>query len=155
MNERPALLFVCLGNICRSPLVEAAMREVAGRAGLDIHVESAATASYHIGKPIDARSLIVARKHGIDLSHHRVRRVTSDDFVRFTHIFAVDQGVLKSLRIMVPDGPKAQLELLLDNVPGREGDSIADPFFSEQPAFDITWADSMAAAEALARRFSR
>lgn len=154
MTERSALLFVCLGNICRSPLVEAAMRQVAERDGLDLVVESAATASYHIGKPIDQRSLIVARNHGIDLSSHRARRVIPDDFMRFTHIFAVDQGVLKSLRVMVPDKPKAHLELLLDNVPGREGDSIADPFFSEQEAFDITWADSMAAAEALALRFS-
>ncbi|KPL67617.1 phosphotyrosine protein phosphatase [Erythrobacter sp. SG61-1L] len=152
---RPALLFVCLGNICRSPLAEAAMRQQAEAAGLDVYVESAATASYHTGKPIDERSLIVARKHGIDLSDHFARQVQAEDFMRFTHIFAIDKGVMNSLRQIVPQGATSSLEMLLDNVPGRQGQSVADPYFSEQDAFDITWADVSAAAAALVQRFKR
>ncbi len=131
------------------------MRQEAEKAGLDVYVESAATAAYHIGKPIDERSLIVARKHGIDLSDHIARRVEPEDFTRFTHIFAVDKGVMLSLRTIVPTGATAKLEMLLDAVPGRQGQSVADPFFSEQDAFDVTWADVHAAAAALVERFRR
>ncbi len=131
------------------------MRLAAEGEGLDLHLDSAATASYHIGKPIDERSQIVARKHGIDLSHRRARQVNVEDFRRFTHIFALDKGNLAALRQLVPAGATARVELLLDNVPGRAGESVADPYFSDQDAFDITWADVAAAAAALVERFSR
>ncbi len=155
MSEKPALLFVCLGNICRSPITEAAMRRAAEEAGLDIEVDSAATASYHTGKAPDPRALAAAKRHGLDISACRARQIRPDDFLRFTHIFAHDRGNLKSIRHVVPNGSIAEISLLLDSLQGREGQSVADPYFGDDSAFDKTVADVTAAADALAKRFRR
>jgi len=150
-----SILFVCLGNICRSPMAEGAFRKAAEEAGLNIEMDSAATHNWHSGKEIDPRSQAVALRHGVDLSAKRARHLEEADFFRFTHIFALDQGNLNGIRQVFPDGAKAKVELLMDNVPGRKGSSVADPYFSEDSAFDITWSDVEAAAAALVKRFSR
>lgn len=80
----PSVLFVCLGNICRSPLAEAAMRAEAARLRLDVHIDSAGTGGWHAGDPPDRRAQAVARKHGIDISAYQARQVTRADFRRFT-----------------------------------------------------------------------
>lgn len=154
MTTPVSILFVCLGNICRSPLAEAAFRKAAGEAGLNIETDSAGTHSWHVGKVIDPRSQAVALRHGIDLSAKTARQIQAEDFVRFTHIFALDQGNLAAIRQIVPNGSTAKIELLMDNVAGCKGQSVADPFFSEDSAFDVTWYDVDTAAAALVRRFS-
>ncbi|MBO9604015.1 MAG: low molecular weight phosphotyrosine protein phosphatase [Novosphingobium sp.] len=151
----PAVLFVCLGNIIRSPLAEAALRRAAERAGLDLEVDSAATSSYHTGKAPDPRAFAAAERHGLDISACSARQIGPEDFLRFTHIFAADRGVLKSVRHVVPTGSIAEIALMLDCVKGREGQSVADPYFSEEPAFDATVADVTAVADALIKRFGR
>ena len=134
MTDTPALLFVCLGNICRSPLAEA---------------DSAGTGDWHVGEPPDRRAQATARRHGIDISGYRGRQVSARDFHRFTHILALDHANLDDLRALRPRDATARLSLLLDHVPGQEGEAVADPYWGNETGFDTTWAEVSAAAEAL------
>jgi Protein-tyrosine-phosphatase len=155
MSERPSVLFVCLGNICRSPLAEAAMRAEAARAGLDIVVDSAGTGHWHVGEPPDRRAQAVAARHGIDISGHRARQVVREDFSRFTHVVALDHDNLARLRALCPPGAPAELSLLLDHVRGRAGEAVADPYYGDAAGFDRTWADVTAGARGLLARLMR
>lgn len=144
-----SILFVCLGNICRSPLAEAAMRQALAERGIDIGVDSAGTGDWHVGKPPDRRAQAIARLHGADISGYLGRQVAAEDFHRFTHIVAMDADNLADLQTMLPAGATARLSLLLDHVEGRAGDSIADPYFGGDEGFAVTWADVTAGVEAL------
>ena len=148
---RTALLFVCLGNICRSPLAEAAFRAEAERLGLEVEVDSAGTGEWHVGHPPDRRAQAVAKRNGIDISHLRARRVTAGDFHRFDHIIALDRQNLARLEALRPEGARARLSLLLDHVSGREGQAVADPYYGEEAHFDETWDDVAEGARGLAR----
>ena len=150
-----SVLFVCLGNICRSPLAEAALREEAARLGLDLTIDSAGTGNWHAGEPPDPRAIAVARRNGVDITGQRARQVRSDDFFDFDRIIALDHQNLADLRALAPDGAAARLGLLLDHVPGREGQSVADPWCGEDDGFDVTWDEVTAAARALAAKLSR
>ncbi|MFT8776192.1 MAG: low molecular weight protein-tyrosine-phosphatase [Gluconacetobacter liquefaciens] len=155
MSLRPAVLFVCTGNICRSPLAEAAFRVAAGRYGLEVLVDSAGTGDWHRGAAPDRRAQAVARRHGLDIGDYRARIVGADDYRIFTHIVALDPGHLKILRGRRPMDATAELSLLLDHVPGREGQGVADPYYGEARAFDVTWDDVRQGAEALALKLAR
>ncbi len=150
-----SVLFVCLGNICRSPLAEAALRAEAERLGLEVEIDSAGTGDWHIGHPPDRRAAAVARRNGIDISHLRARQVTAADFSRFDHIVALDAQNLANLKAMRPSGSRAELSLLLDHVPGREGEAVADPYYGDEAHFDLTWSDVTEGARALARKIAR
>lgn len=147
----PAVLFVCMGNICRSPLAEAAFRAEAARAGLDCVVDSAGTGGWHAGDAPDARAQAEAHAHGIDIAHYQARQVTADDFRRFTHILALDQDNLDDLRAIAPPDATASLCLLLDHAKGRAGESVLDPYYGDRDGFAQTWADVSAGAEGLVR----
>ena len=149
-----SVLFVCLGNICRSPLAEAAFRAEAGQLGLDVEIDSAGTGDWHIGHPPDPRATAVAKRNGVEIAHLRARQVTPDDFRRFDHIVALDAQNLADLKALRPADAKAELTLLLDHVPGREGEAVADPYYGEESGFDVAWGDVTAGAEALARRIA-
>ena len=149
-----AILFVCLGNICRSPLAEAAFRQEAERIGLDVTVDSAGTGDWHVGEPPDPRAIAVARANGVDIAGYRGRQVAPADFERFDHVVALDLANLARLQALRPDGSRAALSLLLDHVPGRAGEPVADPYYGAQEGFDTTWADVTAGARALARRIA-
>lgn len=147
MSTKPRVLFVCLGNICRSPLAEAAFRNAARDAGLDAEADSAGTADYHVGKAPDPRSIAEAAKHGIDIAHYRGRQVAERDFKHFTHVFALDHENLEDLNALQPEGASASLGLLLDAVPGRIGQAVADPYYGEAAGFTATWHEVDAAAQ--------
>lgn len=153
--EKPAILFVCLGNICRSPLAEAAFRDAAEKAGLEAKADSAGTADYHVGSPPDPRSVEEASKHGIDISGYSGRQLVVEDFDRFTHIFAMDHQNLRNIEALRPEGTRAHVSLLMDLVPGREGAAIADPYHDGEEQFEYTWEDVDAAAKALVERLSK
>lgn len=154
MNDAPSILFVCLGNICRSPLAEGALRTAAREAGLALEIGSAGTGDWHVGNPPDPRAIEVAREEGVDITTLRARQVAYEDFTRFTHIFALDADNLRNLRQLAPGDTTAELALLLDMVPGREGQAVADPYYGGAEGFEQTWADVNAAAKALVARFS-
>lgn len=150
-----SVLFVCLGNICRSPLAEAALRAEAERRGLDVRIDSAGTGDWHLGHPPDRRAAAVASRNGIDIGHLRARQVTPDDFRRFDHIVALDAQNLRDLMRMRPADAKAELSLLLDHVEGREGQAVADPYYGGDEHFDVAWSDVEAGARALAERIEK
>jgi protein-tyrosine phosphatase len=143
------VLFVCLGNICRSPLAEAAMRREVTAAGLDIVVDSAGTGDWHIGQPPDVRAQAVARKNGVNIGAFRARQVTARDFDHFSHVVALDAQNLSDLAALRPDGSTVSLSLLLDHVAGREGQGVADPYHGGMDDFDIAWADVAAGTAGL------
>ena len=151
----PGVLFVCLGNICRSPLAEGALRAEAARLNLDLTVDSAGTGNWHAGEPPDERAQRTALRNGVDISGLRARQVRREDFRRFTHLIALDHDNLANLRRLAPSDATARLSLLLDHVPGREGQAVADPWFGDEAGFDATWADVSAGARALVLGFSR
>lgn len=144
-----SVLFVCLGNICRSPLAEAAFLDAAARAGVEVVADSAATGEWQIGNPPDARSQAVARREGLDISHKRARRIRGDDFRRFDLILALDTQNLRDLQAIAPPGTTAKIGLLLDHVPGRMGHAVRDPYYGSDADFDTVWAEVREAAEAL------
>lgn len=150
--SKPAVLFVCLGNICRSPLAEAAFRKAAADAGLDAEADSAGTGNYHVGNPPDPRSVAEAGKYGIDISMLRARQVEKADFNRFTHILALDHANLRDLRAIAPADATARVSLVLDVVPGREGAAVADPYYGGEEHFTDTWEDVSEAAAALVQQ---
>ncbi|MBK1625436.1 low molecular weight phosphotyrosine protein phosphatase [Afifella marina DSM 2698] len=149
--ERPSVLFVCLGNICRSPLAEAAFREEAEAQGIDVDVDSAGMGDWHVGEAPDPRAQAVARRHGVDVTACRARTVTRQDFYRFTHIVALDRENLAALERLAPPDATARLSLLLDHVKGREGEPVADPYFRGEEGFETTWSDVSAGARGLAQ----
>jgi protein-tyrosine phosphatase len=149
-----SVLFVCLGNICRSPLAEAAFRAEAERIGLDVEVDSAGTGDWHLGYPPDPRAQAVATRNGLDISELRARQVATEDFAQFDHLVALDAQNLANLRAMQPPGSRARVSLLLDHVPGRQGQPVADPYYGDDSHFDETWRDVTEGARALAAEFA-
>ena len=153
--SQPSILFVCLGNICRSPLAEAALRAQSVAAGVAMTIDSAGTGDWHVGRPPDPRAQETARRHALDISGYRARQVTTEDFHRFGHIFALDQQNLKDLRRIEPSRHIAEVGLLMDLVPGRKGTAVIDPYYGDEHDFEQAWADVSAAAERLVKRYLR
>lgn len=148
-----AILFVCLGNICRSPLAEGALRREAARQGLSLTVDSAGTGDWHLGHAPDERAQRAARRHGFDISHLVARQVTPGDFARFDVIYALDRQNLRDLEDLAPAGHRARLCLLSDEIPGRAGGDVSDPYYAkDEKAFDATVADVETAARTIVRR---
>jgi protein-tyrosine phosphatase len=151
---RASVLFVCLGNICRSPLAEAALRREAEKLGMELDVDSAGTGDWHVGRPPDVRAQAVALKNGIDIGQLRGRQISEEDFHRFDHIVALDPENLRDLKRLRPSGARAKLSLLLDHVEGRRGEAVADPYYGDETHFDVAWRDIEMGAAALARKIA-
>lgn len=125
------------------------MRAQAAEQRFDLIVESAGTSGWHVGDPPDPRAQAVARRHGIDISWYRGRQAKAADFRRFSHIVALDGDNLFNLNRLRPVDATADLSLLLDHAPGREGQGVADPYFGDEAGFDVTWAEVTAGAQGL------
>jgi protein-tyrosine phosphatase len=135
MARKIGVLFVCLGNICRSPLAEGVFRQLVEREGLAdrFDIDSAGTSSYHIGEPPDARTSALARQRGVTLEH-AARQVTSTDFERYDYILAMDASNLGKLQRMSRDG--AELALLRSYDPDAADDlEVPDPYFGGPDGF--------------------
>jgi protein-tyrosine phosphatase len=132
------VLFVCLGNICRSPTAEGVLRHLAAQAAPHpkIEIDSAGTADYHIGAPPDLRSRRAAMRRGIDISGLRARQVTEDDFVRFDLILAMDRENLRELEAMKPANSRASLKLFLEYAPDLNLRDVPDPYYRDAGAFE-------------------
>ncbi len=133
-----SVLFVCMGNICRSPTAEGVVRKVlAERApGLSVDVDSAGTHSYHVGHPPDRRAQAAARARGVDLSSLRARRVDEADFMRFDLILAMDQDNLAELEALRPSEATAELRLLLEYAPAVTLNEVPDPYYGGSNGFE-------------------
>ena len=132
------ILFVCLGNICRSPTVEAVARELARREApaLQLEFDSAGTAGYHIGDPPDARSVQAARHRGYDLSALRARQLQATDFERFELLLAMDEENLLEMQSLAPPGGAGRAKLFLSFAPGTGRLSVPDPYYGDAAGFD-------------------
>lgn len=145
------ILFVCLGNICRSPTAEAVVRHLAEAEApdLDLELDSAGTADYHIGAAPDHRTCAHAARRGYDLGSLRARQVTAKDFRRFDLILAMDDANLRALREMRPRDSTARVALFLDFVPERRGEPVPDPYYGGETDFERVLDLSEAAARGL------
>ena len=131
------VLFVCLGNICRSPTAEAVFRHLVARDAqhLQIVIDSAGTHAYHIGEPPDGRSQAAARRRGIDMSALRARQVHASDFEEFDLILAMDRDNLDELKRRCPPRLDERLRLLLEFAPVSERD-VPDPYYGGEAGFE-------------------
>jgi protein-tyrosine phosphatase len=137
------ILFVCLGNICRSPLGEAVMRQriaALGARGRHLETESAGTSNWHMGEPPDARAQAAAKRRGMDIGGQRGRQLRPEDFETFDYILAMDEANLAEARRIgdrLPAGrATARLSLLLDYAPHLGLREVPDPYWSGGDAFD-------------------
>jgi protein-tyrosine phosphatase len=132
------VLFVCLGNICRSPTAEGVLRHLAAleAPGLALEIDSAGTADYHIGAPPDLRSQRAALRRGIDISGLRARQVTQGDFERFDLILAMDRENLRELKVRKPRGSGASVKLFLEYAPELNLQDVPDPYYRDATAFE-------------------
>jgi protein-tyrosine phosphatase len=139
LNRPPhRVLFVCLGNICRSPTAEGVLRHLAAleAQGLALDIDSAGTADYHIGAPPDLRSQRAALKRGVDIGGLQARQVTEDDFTRFDLILAMDRQNLRELEALKPRGSRASVKLFLDYAPHLNLRDVPDPYYRDAAAFE-------------------
>ncbi|MGN1208745.1 MAG: low molecular weight protein-tyrosine-phosphatase [Duodenibacillus sp.] len=134
------VLFVCLGNICRSPTAEGVFRALLKERGLEsrFEVDSAGTGDWHIGQVPDKRATAACRRAGIDISRHRARLVRPDDLAHFDRILACDAMNLADLRAMAPDVLRDRIALLMPYA-GRKGENeVPDPYYGTDRDFDAT-----------------
>ncbi len=140
MQDPLNLLFVCMGNICRSPTAHAIMQtkiDVYGLQGV-VSVDSAGTHAYHVGEQSDARSRQTAQARGIDMEHLRARKISINDYDHFDYIYAMDEANLELVQYYAPSQPKAQIELFLAPA-NRAGASdrreVPDPYHGGDAGF--------------------
>lgn len=152
-QHKISVLFVCMGNICRSPTAQGVFQRLIEQTGLvhDIKLDSAGTHAYHIGKPPDPRAQAVALRRGIDLSSLRARRITESDFMRFDYILAMDQDNLSSLTMSCPPKHRYKLSLFLDFAPELRTRNVPDPYYGGQIGFEQVLDMVEAASEGLLR----
>jgi protein-tyrosine phosphatase len=132
------ILFVCLGNICRSPTAEAVLRALAAREApeLSLEVDSAGTSGYHLGQPPDPRTRQAAARRGYDLNALRARIVEPADFERFELILAMDRENLSVLRRRAPSSAHERLRLFLEFAPQGAPEDVPDPYYGGPNGFE-------------------
>ncbi len=144
------VLFVCMGNICRSPTAEGVFRKLVDEAGLagQVEIDSAGTHAYHVGEPPDTRAQAAARRRGVDLSPLRGRQAVAADFQRFDYVLAMDEENLDNLLSICPGGLEEKVELFMDYATGHPRE-VPDPYFGGAAGFDRVLDMIEAASEGL------
>ncbi len=146
------LLFVCMGNICRSPTVEAVARVEFAKAGLAIEVASAGTEAYHVGDGADPRSIALAEAHGYPMAAHRARQVADADFEAFDHLLVMDEVNLRALLRRTPTAARERVALFLPFA-GLAERELPDPYYGGPAEFRRALDLARDGVSALARRF--
>ena len=138
MENRTGVLFVCLGNICRSPTSEGVFRSLVKNRNLDseIYADSVGTAGYHIGYPPDSRAVEAAAKRGVSISHLRARRLERRDFEKFDYMIGMDFNNLQDLKAMAPRDYKGRICLFMDFAPDWDIQEIPDPYYGGHNGFE-------------------
>jgi protein-tyrosine phosphatase len=139
IGTRARVLFVCTGNICRSPTAEGVFRHAVASAGLEekIFIDSAGTHGYHVGYPPDRRAQSAAAQRGYDLSALRARQVTGEDFVEFDYILAMDLDNLSHLKQLAPAQHHGKLGLFMEFGSTRQGEEVPDPYYGGAQGFEL------------------
>lgn len=132
------VLFVCLGNICRSPTAEAVFRQLLTRSNteLEVEVDSAGIGDWHIGEPPDRRAQAAARRRGLDMSALRARQIVHEDFALFDLILAMDRQNLTELRRRAPAQYRERVKLFLEFAPELEAHDVPDPYYGGEAGFE-------------------
>jgi protein-tyrosine phosphatase len=141
MQEKVRVLFVCMGNICRSPTAEGVFRDLVSQLDLHSKIESdsAGTHAYHIGEQPDRRAQLAAKERGIDLSDLRARHVSLTDYETFDYILAMDNDNYNILISQSPAHAKPKIKLFMDFAKRRSEQEVPDPYYGGQPGFDIVY----------------
>lgn len=137
MKTRTSILFVCMGNICRSPTAEGVFRVRAEAAGLQLDIDSAGTHAYHVGNAPDARSTRHAAARGYDLSSQRARQFDTSDFERFDYVLAMDHDNLAILRRACPPQHRHKVKLFMEYASRSGSDVVPDPYYGGANGFDL------------------
>mgnify|MGYP000556093350 CR=1 FL=1 len=137
-SKRIKVLFVCMGNICRSPTAQGVFAEMVRREGLAhlIHIDSAGTHAYHVGEPPDTRAQAAAANRGIDLSDQRARRVHAQDFDAFDYVLPMDSSNYEDLEGIRPSSATAILRRFLDYAPHVHEQDVPDPYYGGPRGFE-------------------
>lgn len=156
-EQKIRVLFVCMGNICRSPTAHGVFRDLVRREGLEqaIAIDSAGTHSYHVGSPPDRRAQETARARGFDLSDLRARQATAEDFRQFDYVLAMDRDNHQGLASLCPKGLEQRLHLFLDFAPELKISEVPDPYYGGQRGFDQVFDMVEAASQGLLAHIRR
>ena len=148
------LLVVCLGNICRSPLAEGALRARLAASPLsgEVEVDSAGTGDWHAGQAPDRRAIACARKHGVDISGLRARQLRHEDFAGFDWVLCADADNLRDVLRMAPADARSRVVLLMEWAGVQAGGEIPDPYTGEAEEFEQVWRLVDSAAQAVVAR---
>lgn len=151
MTQKIKILFVCMGNICRSPTAEGVFRHLVQQAQLQdrITTDSAGTHAYHVGEQPDPRARATAQQRGVDLSDIRARRVTAEDFERFDYVLAMDQDNYDILAELCPVELMSRLYLFLQFAPDLSHREVPDPYYGGSKGFERVFDMVELAAEGL------
>ncbi len=136
--NKVSVLFVCMGNICRSPTAEGVFRNLVESRNLQdqIMIDSAGTHAYHVGEKPDPRSRAAALERGIDLSSQRARKVAQDDFERFDYVLAMDRSNYADLQSLLTPGQRDKLHLFLDFANAWDETEVPDPYYGGSHGFE-------------------
>ncbi len=149
-----SILFVCMGNICRSPTVESVARVEFAKAGLAIDVASAGTEDYHVGAGADPRAIASAEARGYPMAAHRARQVCAADFERYTHLLVMDRTNLRATLARAPESRRGRVALFLDHCGLGRGDELPDPYYGGSADFEHALDLACAGIRALAGRLA-
>ncbi|MEE9325816.1 MAG: low molecular weight protein-tyrosine-phosphatase [Cocleimonas sp.] len=150
-KRKVSVLFVCMGNICRSPTAEGVFRHVVNEQNMSdqISIDSAGTHAYHIGEQPDSRSQSTARNHGVDLSNQRARKALSEDFDKFEYVIAMDRSNYENLKQICSAEQTAKLHLFMEFASDWDNPEVPDPYYGEGDGFERVFDMVQAASEGL------
>ena len=146
-----SVVFVCMGNICRSPTAEGVFRHVVKERNLQdvIKIDSAGTHAYHIGESPDSRSQATAKSRGVDLSAQRARKAESTDFVRFDYVIAMDRSNYENLKVLASPVQQERLHLFMDFTTAWDNAEVPDPYYGGGDGFTNVFDMVKSASEGL------